>query len=132
METFAHPEAVLVIDETGFLKEGKRSCGVARMYTGAVRKVTNCQIGVFMLYASILAHAFIDRDLYMPEEWISDPARCKAAHVPGNLKFMTKPQMAQMMIGRAIAAGVPFSSVAAGSVYGSSEMEQQLHEAGKS
>jgi len=79
LETLADPEAVLVFDETGFLKQGKASCGVARQYTGSAGKITNCQIGVFAAYALRHGHAFIDRALYLPKPWASDPARRAAA-----------------------------------------------------
>ena len=79
METLSDPEAVLVLDETGFLKQGKASCGVARQYTGSAGKVTNCQIGVFAAYVSRHGHAFIDRALYLPKSWTDDPARLAAA-----------------------------------------------------
>ena len=82
LETLADEDAVLVIDETGFLKQGKASCGVARQYTGSAGKITNCQIGVFASYVSRHGHAFIDRALYLPKEWTDDRARLKAAHVP--------------------------------------------------
>src|ERR1700748_3213907 len=118
LETLADPDAVLVIDETGFLKQGKASCGVARQYTGSAGKVTNCQIGVFAAYASRHGHAFIDRALYLPKPWARDPARRDAAHVPEEVGFATKPQLASRMIQRAIEANVPFAWVAADSVYG--------------
>src|SRR5713226_1795141 len=82
IEHLADDEAVLVIDETGFLKQGKASCGVARQYTGSAGKITNCQIGVFAAYVSRYGHAFIDRALYLPKEWTDDPDRLKAAYVP--------------------------------------------------
>src|SRR3954454_15527848 len=82
LEPLADPDAVLVLDETGFLKQGKASCGVGRQYTGSAGKITNCQIGVFAAYASRHGHAFIDRALYLPKTWTSDPARLAAAHVP--------------------------------------------------
>ena len=82
LETLADPDAVLVIDETGFLKQGKASCGVGRQYTGSAGKITNCQIGVFAAYVSRHGHAFIDRALYLPKAWTDDPARMAAAHVP--------------------------------------------------
>src|SRR5689334_23594241 len=82
LETLAAPDAVLVIDETGFLKQGKASCGVGRQYTGSAGKITNCQIGVFAAYVSRHGHAFIDRALYLPKVWTDDPARMAAAHVP--------------------------------------------------
>ena len=95
----ADENAVLVIDETGFLKQGKASCGVARQYTGSAGKITNCQIGVFAAYMSRHGHAFIDRALYLPKGWTDDPARLKATYVPDNVGFSTKPQLAVEMIG---------------------------------
>jgi len=83
LETLAEETAVLVVDETGFLKQGKASCGVARQYTGSAGKITNCQIGVFASYVSRHGYAFIDRELYLPKEWTDDADRLKAAHVPG-------------------------------------------------
>jgi SRSO17 transposase len=123
LETLSDGEAVLVIDETGFLKQGKASCGVARQYTGSAGKITNCQIGVFASYVSRHGHAFIDRALYLPREWTDEPARLKAAHVPSDVSFATKPKIARRMIARAIAAKVPFSFVAADTVYGTGEIE---------
>src|SRR5271169_7044487 len=108
LETLAEETAVLVIDETGFLKQGKASCGVARQYTGSAGKITTCQIGVFAAYVSRHGHAFIDRALYLPKGWTDDPARLKATYVPGDIGFSTKPQLAAEMIERALAAGVPF------------------------
>ncbi len=130
-EHLADENAVLVIDETGFLKQGKASCGVARQYTGSAGKITNCQIGVFAAYVSRHGHAFIDRALYLPKGWTDDPARLKAAYVPGDVSFSTKPQLAAEMIERALAAGVPFRWVAADSVYGVGDIEQDLRQAGK-
>src|ERR671926_844425 len=72
VETLADPGAVLVIDETGFLKQGRASCGVGRQYTGSAGKIANCQIGVFAAYVSRHGHAFIDRALYLPKEWINN------------------------------------------------------------
>jgi hypothetical protein len=109
----ADDDAVLVIDETGFLKQGKASCGVARQYTGSAGKITNCQIGVFAAYVSRHGHAFIDRSLYLPKQWTDDPTRLKAAYVPPDTGFATKPKLATRMIARAIAASVPFKWVAA-------------------
>ncbi|MHC1948373.1 IS701 family transposase [Bradyrhizobium sp. UFLA06-06] len=131
LETPGDEDAVLVIDETGFLKQGKASCGVARQYTGSAGKITNCQIGVFACYVSRHGHAFVDRALYLPKEWTNDPARLKAAHVPNDAGFATKPKMARQMIARAIAAKVPFSFVAADSVYGTGGIEALLRKAGK-
>jgi SRSO17 transposase len=131
LETLADQDAVLVLDETGFLKQGKSSCGVARQYTGSAGKITNCQIGVFAAYVSRHGHAFIDRALYLPKPWTDDPARLAAAHVPPGTAFATKPRLACAMIERAIAAGVPFTWVAADSVYGVGEIETALRQAGK-
>jgi SRSO17 transposase len=131
LETLADRNAVLVVDETGFLKQGKGSCGVARQYTGSAGKITNCQIGVFAAYVSRHGHAFIDRALYLPEAWADDPARLASAHVPPGVGFATKPRLALAMIERAIAAGVPFTWVAADSVYGVGEIETALRRAGK-
>jgi SRSO17 transposase len=131
LETLADDDGVLVIDETGFLKQGKASCGVARQYTGSAGKITNCQIGVFACYVSRHGHAFIDRALYLPKAWADDPARMKAAHVPVETAFATKPALAVAMIERAIAAGVPFAWVAADSVYGVAGVEMALRRAGK-
>src|SRR5450830_1146034 len=131
LETLADEEAVLVIDETGFLKQGKASCGVARQYTGSAGNITNCQIGVFASYVSRHGHAFIDRALYLPKAWTDDPERMATAHVPDDVCFATKPQIACRMIVHAIAAKVPFSFVAADSVYGTGEIETALRQAGK-
>src|SRR5690242_7765128 len=131
LETLAEPDAVLVIDETGFLKQGKASCGVARQYTGSAGKITNCQVGVFAAYVSGKGHAFVDRALYLPKAWSDDPARAAAAQVPPGTTFATKPRLARAMIGRAIAAGVPFAWVAGDSVYGVGEVETGLRRAGK-
>ena len=131
LETLSDGDAVLVIDETGFLKQGKASCGVARQYTGSAGKITNCQIGVFASYVSRHGHAFIDRALYLPKEWTDDRRRLKAAHVSNNVEFATKPQIARRMITRAIAAKVPFSFVATDTVYGTGMIEALLRNAGK-
>ncbi len=131
VESLADRDAVLVLDETGFLKQGKASCGVARQYTGSAGKITNCQIGVFAAYVSRHGHALIDRALDLPKAWTDDPARLASAHVPPEMGFATKPRLALAMIGRAIAAKVPFAWVAADSVYGVGEIETALRRAGK-
>src|SRR6476619_5296506 len=131
VEDLADDNAVLVIDETGFLKQGKASCGVARQYTGSAGKITNCQVGVFASYVSRHGHSFIDRELYLPKEWTDDADRLKAAHVPDEVGFATKPQIARRMIARALAAKVPFAFVAADSVYGTGDIETMLRKAGK-
>lgn len=131
IETLARDDAVLVIDETGFLKQGKASCGVARQYTGSAGKITNCQVGVFAAYVSRRGHAFIDRALYLPKSWTDEPERMAAAYVPDGTHFATKPAIASEMIKRALAAGVPFAWVAADSVYGLGDVEMALRRAGK-
>jgi SRSO17 transposase len=140
VETLGAPDAVLVIDETGFLKQGKASCGVACQYTGSAGKITNCQIGVFAAYVSGYGHAFIDRQLYLPKSWASDPERRAAAHVPDSIAFATcpegtpqgvKPAIAAKMIESAIASDVPFSWVAGDSIYGVGEIAMLLRRAGK-
>ena len=131
LETLAAPDAVLVIDETGFLKRGKASCGVGRQYTGSAGKIANCRIGVFAAYASRRGHAFIDRALHLPKAWTDDPARLAAARVPSGAGFATEPRLAGRMIGRAIAAGVPFAWVAGDGVYGVGELEMAPRRAGK-
>src|ERR1043166_9491808 len=131
IEHLADDDAVLVIDETGFLKQGKASCGVARQYTGSAGKITNCQIGVFAAYVSGKGHAFIDRALYLPKAGADDPARRVAAHVPPEIGFATKPHLARAMVERAIAARVPFAWVVGDSIYGVSEVEMALRRAGK-
>src|SRR5690348_12392944 len=131
IEHLADDDAVLVVDETGFLKQGKSSCGVARQYTGSAGKITNCQIGVFAAYVSDRGHAFIDRALYLPKAWAEDPARRAAAHVPQEIAFATKPHLARAMVERAIAAGMPFAWVVGDSIYGVSEVEMALRRAGK-
>lgn len=131
LETLADEEAVLVIDETGFLKQGKASCGVARQYTGSAGKITNCQIGVFASYVSRHGHAFIDRALYLPKGWTDDPGRLAAAQVPDRVGFATKPQIARRMVTRALGAKIPFAFVAADSVYGTGDIETVLRQSGK-
>jgi SRSO17 transposase len=112
------PNGVLVLDETGFLKKGRHSAGVARQYSGTAGKVENCQIGVFLGYAGCLGHALLDRELYLPQEWTADRARCRQAGVPDDQSFATKPQLARQMLARAFAAGVPAMWVTGDSVYG--------------
>src|SRR5271168_1775070 len=131
VENLGADDAVLVIDETGFLKQGKASCGVGRQYTGSAGKITNCQIGVFAAYVSCHGHAFLDRALYLPKAWTDDPPRMAAAHVPDGTGFATKPGLAVTMIEQAIAAAVPFAWVAADSVYGVGDVERVLRRAGK-
>ncbi len=104
---------------------------MGRQYTGSAGKITNCQIGVFASYVSRHGHAFIDRALYLPKAWTDDPGRLAAAHVPSEVAFATKPRLAVQMIGRAIAANIPFSWVVADTVYGVGELEMALRRAGR-
>lgn len=112
------PHAVLVIDETGFLKKGTKSVGVKRQYSGTAGRIENCQIGVFLCYASQPGAAFIDRALYLPKEWARDPARRAEATVPEAVPFATKPALATEMVLRALDAGVPCGWVTGDSIYG--------------
>jgi SRSO17 transposase len=111
---------VLIIDDTGFLKKGDKSCGVGRQYTGTVGAVANAQVGVFLAYASKRGAAFVDRALYLPRGWTDDPERCRQAGIPEAVRFATKLTLAQRMLARAFAAGVPASWVVADSAYGRS------------
>jgi SRSO17 transposase len=118
VEHLGDPGGVLVLDETGFLKKGAKSAGVQRQYSGTAGRVENCQVGVFLAYASPKGRALVDRELYLPKEWASDPARRAEAHVPEQVGFATKPQLAQAMLERAVDAGVPAGWVTADEVYG--------------
>jgi SRSO17 transposase len=117
-EKLGEEDGILVVDETGFLKQGKKSCGVKRQYSGTAGRIENCQIGVFLTYASAKGHAPIDRRLYMPEEWIKDRERRKEAGVPETVIFQTKPRMALEMIRDATEAGIPYRWVTGDCVYG--------------
>lgn len=114
----ATPDAVGVIDESGFLKKGRHSAGVARQYSGTAGKVENCQIGVFLAYASEHGHCLMDRELYLPKEWTDDRERCRHAGIPAERSFATKPVLARQMLERSFAAGVKLAFVAGDSVYG--------------
>lgn len=112
------PSGVLAVDETGFLKKGTKSCGVARQYSGTAGRVENCQVGVFLGYAGPRGRAGMDRALYLPEGWANDPDRRRAAGVPPDVVFKTKPHLAREMVARALDAGVPAAWVVADEVYG--------------
>ena len=118
VEHLGDPGGVLVADETGFLKKGTTSVGVQRQYSGTAGKVDNCQLGVFLAYASGKGRAFIDRELYLPRSWTDDPARCRGGRVPEQVGFRTKPQLARVMLERALDAGVAALWVTADEVYG--------------
>jgi SRSO17 transposase len=118
LEHLRDPRAVLVIDETGFLKQGIKSVGVKRQYSGTAGRIENCQIGVFLTYAAPNGHVLIDRELYLPREWADDLPRRREAGVPDEVRFATKPQLAHRMLERAFAAGVPAAWVTGDSIYG--------------
>ena len=111
-------DAVLVVDETGFLKKGTKSAGVARQYSGTAGRIENCQIGVFLHYASPRGQAFLDRALYLPKAWTADATRRQEAGIPVGVSFATKGELAQAMLARAFAAAVPARWVVADEVYG--------------
>jgi SRSO17 transposase len=129
LEELGSPDAVLIADETGFLKKGLHSVGVKRQYTGTAGRIENSQVGVFLCYASDRGAALVDRELYLPEEWAADADRCRAAAVPEGTEFATKPELARRMIERALDAGVPVGWVAADEVYGNnSKLRRWLEE----
>jgi len=118
MEHLGDAGAVLVLDETGFVKKGTKSAGVQRQYTGTAGRVENSQVGVFLGYASRHGHALIDRALYLPKDWAEDANRRREARVPADIAFTTKPKQGLAMLERARVAGVPFSWITGDSVYG--------------
>ena len=120
VEHLADDESILIVDETGFIKKGEKSVGVKRQYTGTVGKRENCQVGVFLAYASGRGQAFIDRELYLPEEWVEDKERREQAGVPEEVGMRTKPELAKAILQRALEAGVKAAWVVADSVYGDS------------
>jgi SRSO17 transposase len=113
-ETHATPQAVIVIDETGFLKKGCKSVGVQRQYSGTAGRIENCQIGVFLAYTSSHGHALVDRELYLPKSWTDNQERCQEAHVPDSVSFATKPE-------RTLDSGLPVTWVTGDTVYGSAQ-----------
>jgi len=132
VDEMGEPEGTLVVDDTGFIKQGVKSCGVQRQYTGTLGKICNCQIGVFLTYASTKGHSAIDRRLYIPKEWAENKERRAEAGVPEDLKFQTKPEMALEMIKEATAAGMPYKWVTGDCAYGDyDEMRKWLEENGK-
>jgi SRSO17 transposase len=119
VEHLGDPDGVLVVDETGFVKKGTKSCGVARQYSGTAGRIENCQIGVFLGYGSRRGRAGVDRALYLPKAWAQDAERRAEADVPEPIPFRTKPQLALEMLERALDAEVPAKWVVAEEVYGS-------------
>ena len=119
VEHLAAADGVLVVDETGFLKKGTKSVGVQRQYSGTAGRIENCQIGVFLTYATRDGRVLLDRELYLPQVWAEDGERRGEAGVPEGVAFRTKPQLARGMVERAVEGGVPFGWVAGDTVYGS-------------
>jgi SRSO17 transposase len=128
IEPIGRPDGVLVVDETGFLKKGTHSAGVARQYSGTAGRIENCQIGVFLTYVSSRGHALIDRALYLPEAWCADTGRRVEAAIPEDVMFATKPALATQMIARALDAGIPCGWVLGDEVYGSDHKLRRLLE----
>src|SRR5215208_3169079 len=118
VEHLGDPDGVLVVDETGDLKKGTQTVGVQRQHTGTAGRVENAQVAVLLTYASAAGHAVIDRELYVPKSWAGDPERLRAAGVPDQVSFATKPALAKAMLARALDAGVPASWVTGDEVYG--------------
>lgn len=134
VDHLADEGAILVVDETGFLKKGRHSAGVARQYSGTAGRVENCQVGVFLAYVSRHGHTLIDRELYLPREWTDDPERCAQAGVPADHAFATKPELARQMLARAFEAGLQPAWVTGDSIYGDArglrlwlEEQEQAH-----
>lgn len=128
VDSLGEEQGILVVDETGFVKKGKKSAGVARQYSGTAGRRENSQIGVFLLYAASRGAAFLDRALYLPEEWTTDRVRCKEAGIPDEVGFATKGELARRMLARAFAAGVPAEWVVGDTVYGYEELRLWLDE----
>lgn len=132
IEKLSADDGVLVVDETGFVKKGEHSVGVARQYSGTAGRVENCQIGVFLGYASRHGQALIDRQLYLPQEWSTDSVRREQARVPDDITFATKPQIACALLSAALDADVPCAWVLADAVYGSDKnLRMMLERRGK-
>ena len=118
VEQLGSSEAVVVVDETGFLKKGRASAGVARQYSGTAGRIENCQIGVFLTYATHAGHTLVDRELYLPKQWLEDRGRCRQAGIPEERDFQTKPQLAKQMLDRLFRADIPLAWITGDSVYG--------------
>jgi SRSO17 transposase len=118
-EMLAAPNGMFVLDETGFLKKGKKSVGVQRQYSGTAGRIENCQLGVFLTYTSQAGHTLVDRELYLPKSWTQDPQRCREAGVPEEVVFASKPELAARMLWRSLEAGLCAKWVTGDTVYGS-------------
>ena len=131
VERLGDADGVLIVDETGFLKKGVASAGVARQYSGTAGRRENQQVGVFLAYAAPGGCAFLDRALYLPGEWAADADRRARAGVPDGVAFATKPELARQMLARAFAAGVPAAWVVGDTVYGGDELRRWLEGQGR-
>lgn len=130
-ERLGQPDGVLIVDDTGFLKKGTVSAGVQRQYSGTAGRTENCQIGVFAAYASAKGRALVDRELYLPRSWTEDPDRCRAARIPEDKPFATKPELARAMVQRALDSALPIAWVTADAAYGQEwHFRRMLEEAG--
>ncbi len=130
-ERLGQPDGVLIVDDTGFLKKGTVSAGVQRQYSGTAGRTENCQIGVFAAYASARGRALVDRELYLPRSWTEDPDRCRAARIPEGKSFATKPELARVMVQRALDSALPIAWVTADAAYGQEgQFRRMLEEAG--
>lgn len=129
--TQREPIEAWIVDDTGFLKQGKHSVGVQRQYTGSAGKITNCQVGVSLSIATPTEHLPLDFELYLPESWVQDSARRREARIPESVTFKTKPELALQMIRRALEQGVPKGLVLGDTAYGSSgEFRAQVRKLG--
>ncbi len=117
-ERLGQPDGVLIVDDTGFIKKGSVSAGVQRQYSGTAGRTENCQIGVFTAYASAKGRALVDRELYLPKSWTDDRERCRAARIPEDRPFATKPELARAMVLRALGSALPIAWVTADAAYG--------------
>ena len=132
-EHLGHADGVAVVDETGFLKQGTHSAGVARQYSGTAGRIENCQVGVFLAYAGPRGYTLVDRELYLPEGWTREPARLQAVGLAPDTPFATKPELARRMLARALDAKLPVAWVTGDSVYGhSSKLRGWLEARGRS
>jgi len=131
-ERFGVSDAIVVLDETGFIKKGRHSVGVQRQYSGTAGKVDNCQIAVFASYVSSKTHLLVDRRLYLPKSWVDDRPRCRAAEVPDGIDYRSKPQLAVEMLEHLIQRRLPFAWVSADEVYGNAgHLRQAIAAMGK-
>ncbi|MCZ4607006.1 IS701 family transposase [Streptomyces sp. Lzd4kr] len=130
-ERLGQPGGVLIVDDTGFLKKGTVSAGGQRQYSGTAGRTENCQIGVFAAYASARGRALVDREFYLPKSWTEDPDRCRAARIPKEKSFATKPELARVMVQRALDSALPIAWVTADAAYGQEwHFRRMLEEAG--